>query len=83
MQGQTKLINPKSDGNGSSHPLHRRVVVPCLCDSATLSVSRWILLREGPPDFECRHEHLRTLQMKHDMHAVPLKTSATWGPLEK
>ena len=30
-----------SDETGSSHPLYRRMVVPCLRDSATLSVSWW------------------------------------------
>ena len=82
MQGQTKLLNPKSDGNGSSHPLHRRVVVPCLCDSATLSVSWWIPLGRGATGLKCWAPE-RALRMKHDMHAVPLKTSATRSPLKK
>ena len=56
MVGMTDGVEPRckvklswstqnSDETGSSHPLYRRMVVPCLCDSATLSVSWWCTFR--------------------------------------
>ena len=68
-----------SDETGSSHPLYRRMVVPCLCDSATLSVSWWCTSRVRMATgfmYACTY-YRRALRTKSDMHAVPDKTRET------
>ena len=45
-----------SDETESSHPLYRRMEVPCLRDSATMSVSWWYTSREdGHRIYVCWH----------------------------